>query len=199
MPKILITILTAIMLISVPVWSQADLNSSVLSLTSPYKKTVKKYTKENSHYTIGDLTISYKWYATYHSPTLLAAADKLMKKRYPEGPSPYAAHEKSEMDPERKTEFFLGLYALEPGLREVVGDKNLWEINLKVGDEVFDTLSVEKVDLNPFYYTFYPYLTKWFEGFRVVFPTNVLDSDQKEMTLIISSVRGTGRMEFPIR
>jgi hypothetical protein len=122
-----------------------------------------------------------------------------MKKRYPDGPSPYADQEHSEMDPERQTEFFISLYALEPGLKRVVDDKNLWDINLKVGEKVFDAAKIEPVDIDPFYLTFYPYLERWYEGFRVSFPTNVLTSGQDQMTLVISSVRGTSRMEFDIR
>lgn len=177
----------------------ADLGGSLLSLTNPYKKVVRKYTRENSHYSIGELTTIFKWYATYHSPNFLAAADRLMKKRYPEGASPYAAQEHNEMDPERQTEFFISLYALEPGLKRVVDDKNLWDINLKVGEKVYEAAKVDRVDIDPFYMTFYPYLERWYSGFRVSFPTNVLTSGQDQMTLIISSVRGTSRMEFDVR
>lgn len=179
--------------------ASADMSGSLVSLTSPYKKVVRKYTEEKSHYSIGELTVIFKWFATYHSPKFLEAANRLMKKRYPDGPSPYAAQEHGEMDPERQTEFFISLYALEPGLKRVVGDKSLWDINLKVGGQVFDAAKVERVDIDPFYMTFYPYLERWYEGFRVSFPTNVLTSGQDQMTLVISSVRGTSRMEFNIR
>ena len=183
----------------VPFAGRADLDDSVLSLTSPYKKVVRKYTQERSHYSISDLNVSFKWFATYHSPTFLAAADSLLKKLYPEGLTPYVSQEKSEMDPERQTEFFLGLFAIEPGLRAVVSDKNLWDINLKVGGKIYEAATVEEVNLNPLYTTLYPYLNRWYEGYRVVFPTNVLVSGQDEMELILSSVRGTSRMEFKIR
>ncbi|MDX1387407.1 MAG: hypothetical protein R3257_07445 [bacterium] len=175
-------------------------DDSLYKLASPYKKVFSKYTKKGAKYSFGELTTVYKAFVTYHSPEFLQAVNKEFTKLYPDGPSTYAEVLKVGLEAPGQTEFFIGLYARDRGLRKLSGKKSLWELSLLVGKEVIHPLSVEEVKLTTFHYKFYPYLTrKWFTGYRVVFPFDHKNSPQKEMTLVLSTVRGSERMEFPLQ
>lgn len=172
---------------------------SLYKLASPYKRILNKYTKMGAKYSIGDLTTIYKAFATYHSPQFLKAVDKQFTKLYPDGPSNFSEVLKIGMEQPGQTEFFIALYARDRGLRKMSGKKTLWNLSLIAGEEVIQPTTIDEIDLTTFHYKFYPYLTKkWYQGYRVTFPFNAQKSPQKEITLELSSVRGTERMKFPL-
>lgn len=172
---------------------------SLYKLASPYKRVLNKYTKMGAKYSIGNLTTIYKAFATYHSPEFIKAVDKQFTKLYPDGSSNFAQVLKVGLEEPGQAEFFIALYTRDSGLRKLNGKKTLWNLSLIAGEEVIRPTTVDEVDLTTFHYKFYPYLTKkWFQAYRVIFPFNAQKSLQKEITLELSSVRGTERMNFPL-
>lgn len=174
------------------------INKSLLELTSPYKKVLRKYTREGKIYSMKHLDTVYRWYATYQSPTFRKAVQEKMDKLYPYGLSERTQASLEPIGNDHQTEFFVALYARDQGLKRMHGEENLWEIHLVVDNETFRPVKVERLKTTPYLVTFYPYLDKWHYGYRVVFPYNIQSSDAKKMILALSSVGGTSQVKFKV-
>lgn len=169
---------------------------SLVSLGNPYEKVLGKYTKVNAVYDIDELDTRYKWYATFHSQKFRKALLKRYEKFYPRGQDALAKKYISEMAGPEQTEFFVALYARERGLKRLAGSQNLWAVSLLVEDKEYQPVLLEELRLTPFQYQFYPYLDKWYLGYRVVFPYSVKESSGKEISLRLSSVGGVSKVTF---
>jgi hypothetical protein len=173
-----------------------SLNDSLVAIRDPYRKVLRKYTREGAIYNFDQLDTNYKWFATYHSPEFLEAFQKQYQKLYPEDQAGLADKLKRELLEADKTEFFIALYAKARGLKRMTGENNLWVISLLVGDKVLHPIAVENISLTPFQYHFYPYLDKWYLGYRVVFPLDASQIQKESMTLQLSSVAGNSKVTF---
>jgi len=171
-------------------------NTSLLSLASSYKRVVKKYTKEKAVYSVSDLDVKYRWFATYHSPEFLEAVQEQFAKLYPNGAGKYPEEQKSKMQSPNQSTFMISLYARKSGLKKMVGNKNLWEIDLVVDGEAMKPVSVEGIRVTPFQTKFYPYLQEWYTVYRVVFPVDLVEQKPAQVFLQLSGVDGVSKVIF---
>lgn len=174
-----------------------SIDASLTSLASPYKKIVREYTGVGKTYNLNDLTTTYKFYATLHTPKFVDAVQNYVKKLYPNGAPPQAEKYLAQMKTPGQTSFFISLYARARGLKRMgEADADLWQTTLKVGEKSFSPIEVEHVPLTPFQYRFYPYVDKWYFAYRLVFPYDLSQSANQEITLQLSSVGGVSEVRF---
>lgn len=193
--KIKILFIPLFFFISTATFAQS-MSGSLTSLTSPYKKIVRKYTEVGKIYDMADVTTTYKWYATLHAPEFVQAVQDYAKKLYPNGPSPQAEKYLQQMRTPGQTSFFVSLYARQRGLKRMGESQDLWQSTLKVGGQSYSPIEVERVDLTPFQYRFYPYVDKWYFGYRLVFPYDFTQNPQTPVSLQLSSVGGASEVTY---
>jgi hypothetical protein len=169
--------------------------NDLVSMTDSYQKVLSHFTREEEDFSLAQLDTNYSWIATYHSPELLGAVDRLLKKYYPDGFPPYTRQLRSEMSSQGQTEFFVAMYAKSRQMKKMLGKENLWEMQLMVGGKAIQPVLVKEVEINPIHYRIYPYLTKWHKGFRLVFPFEPGPADS-EFELQISGPFGSHRVKF---
>lgn len=171
-------------------------NQNLLAIANPYLKVLRKYTKEGSVYSLQDIDTRFKWFATYHSPEFQNAFQKYFDKWYPEGQEGYAQKLKSLLQAPGQTLFIVSLYAKPNSLKDMDQFKNLWDLSLMVKGEALKPLIVEEIPLTSFQARFYPYVTKWYRTFRVIFPYDWNNAPVNEVNLLLTSVGGTSRLKF---
>lgn len=193
--KINILFIPLFFFISTAAFAQS-MNSSLISVTSPYKKVVRKYTEVGKTYDINDVTTTYKWYATLHAPEFVQVVREELQKLYPSGLSPQAEKYFQQMLTPGQTSFFVSLYARQRGLKRMGEDRDLWQSTLKVGNQSYNPIEVERVDLTPFQYRFYPYVDKWYFAYRLVFPYDLTQNPQTPVSLQLSSVGGASEVTY---
>ncbi len=176
-----------------PAWAFRD---SLVSLASPYQKILSKFTRMSQELSFEQFGTKYKWYATFHSKEFREAFEKQYRKFYPNGQAALAEKFFHQYEGPPQTEFFISLYAEDQTLQRMTGSKNLWDLSLVVGQEVFKPVFLEEVPLTAFQYQFYPYLERFYRGYRVVFPFNPEDSSAHRMELQLSSVAGVSTLKF---
>jgi hypothetical protein len=169
--------------------------SDLLSFFDPYQKVVARYTREALSYSLNQVDTDYRWFATYHSPEFLVAVDKELHKFYPNGLAPYAEQLRANMESPGQTDIFVAVYAKSGQLKKLLGKENLWQVQLVGGGKWLKPVLVEEVELNPMHYKLYPYLTKWYKGFRIVFPFRPTGVSEK-FQLQISGPLGSHEVEF---
>lgn len=175
-------------------WAWRD---SLLSMVDPYQKVLAKYTRREIGLSLNQVDTDYRWYATYHSPELLAAVDKELLKFYPHGLSPYAQELRAEMESPGQTDIFVAMYAKSRELRKLLGQKNLWQVKLIAGSQEMIPVMVEEIEINPMHHKLYPYLSKYYKGYRLVFPFQSAAPDGFELE--ISGPLGSHRVKFAER
>ena len=171
-------------------------NDSLIELTNPYLKDLKKNTRSDVRYTLYNLEAKVQWTATYISPYFREVFEQRFFELYPHGQEGAAGKYLQKLANPNQTEFFIAFYANKKSLKNLEGEDSLWSLRLIIGNEVIKPLTVEAVELNAFYQKFYPYFSNHFRGYRVVFPFSPAQRPELERELNISSVAGKSSLYF---
>ncbi len=158
--KITKLIFAALLLFSLPVHA------------SPYKKTIKKWTRQDQVFRSSDFSARILWHATPLNSTVLAAQKKLYQEIY----------ESSDVEAKNFIEsiqqnglgdalFFVSFYSGEKKFDDLKNPKAYWKVRLSIGDQTWDASHIEKISrISPLERRLYPHLIPWATGYYISFP-----------------------------
>lgn len=164
-------------------------------LQAGYRSVLNQWTKSKQWFSTETFSANVIWHATYFSPEFRRAFTKRhIQKKYlgaVEAAQYVAEQEKRQAE---SYEFFLGIYTRKP-YRHISSSKDsFWNVVLTTENgEVVKPLSLEMIDIEPYEKVMYPYLNRWSQGYRVVFPKVALGSSFR---LTLQSVLGQSTIKW---
>lgn len=160
-----------------------------------YRSLLRKSTRSKQWYSTQTFQANVIWKATYFSPEFRRAFAKKHAKKNFLGPLESAQYmAKQEEKQSRVDEFFVGLYARKDYRSLALGENSFWEVVLiNEKGEAVEPESIEFVEITPYERIMFPYLDRWSQGYRVLFPKTELGSHFK---LSLRSVLGESVLKW---
>ena len=162
-----------------------------------YEKTLYRYTKNGSHYSLQDLHAQIIWYATYASDEFRRAFKGEYDEVYPHGQE-YRAKEKAGVwiDPGSDASFFVALYARRREMMDLGSPKSLQDVTLEVGGQFLKPTRIEKITITEFEIRFFNYVNQWYTAYLVVFPTQALRNRDVPFKLHLNGAAGSSTLTY---
>lgn len=180
-------------------WKSGLIVLCLISLCLParagYRSVLNKWTQSKQLYSLTDVHAKVLWHATYFSEEFRRAkAERHIKKKYL-GSDEAATYLASEEQQQGKVhEFFVSIYTRKPYRHITSGSDSFWEMVLTTASgEVIKPELVEPVGVHPYEEVMYPYLNRWSQGYRVLFPKTALGGSFK---LTLRSVIGESSLKW---
>lgn len=160
-----------------------------------YRSVLNTWTKHREYFSATTLRPKIIWNATFFSPEYRRAHNtKHLKIKYLKGAEAAAYVAREEGRQAAGYEFFIALYAPKPYRHFTAEKDSFWEAVLTTADgRMLKPVTVEMRVITPLEEVMYPYVNRWMQGYRVVFPKEDLG---KEFTLTLRSVIGQTHLEW---
>ncbi len=180
----------------IPLSAQA-VPDAFFPLKDAYEKTLYRYTKNGSHYSIQDLHAQIIWYATYASDEFSQAFRGEYNEVYPHGQE-YRAQTKANLwiDPGKDASFFVALYARRREMMDLGSPKSLQDVTLEVGGQFLKPTLIEKIPITEFEIRYFNYVNQWFTAYRLVFPTEALHDRNVPFKLHLNGAAGASTLTY---
>lgn len=162
-----------------------------------YRSFVKKWTEHKQWYSAKTMQAEMLWHATYYSSEFRRALEQeYIKRKYlnPIEAAQYVAEQEKKQA--EGDEFFIGLYTVKPYRAFSMGKESFWQIRLfsESGEEI-EPLRIDIVEITPLEKILFPYLKRWEQAYRVVFPKLPLGNS---FELVLRSVIGETRLKWDL-
>jgi hypothetical protein len=162
---------------------------------NPYKKAVKKWTREHEVYQREDFYTSLKWFATLQSDDFIAAKAQEMAQIYEYDGSQHQAYLKKELDQHQPyLSFFVSFYGYDYNNSDISNEKSDWKIQVEVNGERYEPVKIVKIDkLKPLHQRLYPYANLWSRHFFIYFPKPA-GADSSQVRLLMNGPFGNDEL-----
>ncbi|MBI5299209.1 MAG: hypothetical protein HY877_02785 [Deltaproteobacteria bacterium] len=160
-----------------------------------YKSTLRKWTRHKQLFNVQTLQTKIMVHATYYNPAFRKVyEEEHIKKKYLDGVKAETYIAEQEQKQSKGDEFFVGMYVRKPYKEFSRGGESFWEAVLTTarGEEI-SPIRIESVAVTPYEKVMFPYLNRWSQAYRVVFPKTDLT---KPFTLTMRSVIGQTHLHW---
>ncbi len=170
---------------------------ALFPLRDEYEKTLGRYTKTGSHYSLQDLHAQIIWYATYDSDEFSRAFRGEYNEVYPHGQE-YRAQTKANtwIEPGQDASFFVALYARRREMMDLGSPKSLQDVTLEVSGQFLKPTLIEKIPITEFEIRFFNYVNQWYTAYRLVFPTAALRNREVPFKLHLNGAAGGSTLTY---
>lgn len=182
--------------------SAALITAILLSLQSPafagYGRDIERATKRGQVFDLATWDARLIWHATFFSDKFRNSFAKEYAKIRHFGPTEredwFARQQNLQ---KQQWEFFISFYTKMDYKNFSLDSGSFWKIFLKTeeGEEIQPT-SIELVSFTPYEQALYPYVNRWSEGYRVIFPKAQLG---KSVCLTLQSVAGESTLKWKVK
>ena len=160
-----------------------------------YRSILKHWTRSKQLFSTTTMQTKVIWHATYYSSEFRRAfvaehaerkhLDAIAAARF------LAEQETKQLEGE---EFFVGMYTRKPYKNFSLGQESFWEAVLTTdsGEEI-KPVRIDFVEITPYEQVMFPYINRWTQGYRVVFPKTDLG---KSFKLTLRSIIGQTHLKW---
>lgn len=162
---------------------------------NPYKKAIKKWTRDNEVYQREDFYASLKWFATLQSDDFIVAKAQEMAKIYEHDAGQTQIYLKKEMDQHHPyLSFFVSFYGYDYNNSDISNEKAGWKLHVEVNGERYEPTKIVRIDkLKPLHQRLYPYSNIWSRHFFVYFPKPA-GADASQVKLLVNGPFGNDEL-----
>ena len=160
-----------------------------------YRSTLREWSHSKQLFSTTTMQTKVIWHATYYSPEFRRAfVEEHVKKKHLDAIEAARFLQKEEEKQDEGDEFFIGMYTRKPYKNFSLGQESFWEAVLTTKDgEGLKPVRIDFVEITPYEQVMFPYVNRWTQGYRVVFPKTDLGDSFK---LTLRSVIGQTHLKW---
>lgn len=160
-----------------------------------YRAELRQWTHSKQLFNTTTMQTKIIWRATYYSPGFRRAfVEEHVKRKHMDAVAAARYLAEQEGKQTQGDEFFVGMYTRKPYKSFSLGKESFWEAVLTTGSgEELKPVSIEFVEITPYEEVMFPYVNRWTQGYRVIFPKTDLG---KSFKLTLRSVIGQTHLNW---